>query len=128
MDMSLRAFLENNEFQNDEREQLIESIAAYKSRLKKMKQNYESMTPERYEEDKQKLKTRIEKLEQKINDTVKIFQEVGIKDPEFKIERNSITRNQENLTVPLDKPLVDKNENDVPTTVPKIKSRKKKSA
>lgn len=107
MDRSLRAFLENNEFQNDEREQLIESIAAYKSRLKKMKQNYESMTPEKYEEDKQKLKTRIDKVEKKINDTVKLF--------------------QENLTVPADQPIVNHNEqND--QTVQKIKKQKIKTA
>lgn len=75
MDKALRSFIEDNDFKNDDKELLIETIAASKSRLKKMNQMYESMTPEKYEEDRKKLKDRISKLETKIIHSVKLFQE-----------------------------------------------------
>lgn len=86
MDQVLRMYVEENGFTYNEHENLIEGLTYHKSRLKKMKEKYDSMTIEKFEEDKKKLDQQIKKMEKKLEDYRKQF--------------------HDNLTTPKDQPLV----------------------
>jgi seryl-tRNA synthetase len=75
MDKILRTFIEENGYTYNEHQDLIEDLTLKKIKLKRMKERYEEMTIEKYEEDKKNLGERIKKLENQLNEKRKEFQD-----------------------------------------------------